>query len=48
VFIGRDVFREAGAGVGDRVEFLRRRDGTIGWIRVDDRMAPRVDSGPVK
>src|SRR5262249_55025186 len=39
-FYGKDVaYATAGAYVGSPYEFIRKSDGTIGWIRVNGRVA---------
>jgi CubicO group peptidase (beta-lactamase class C family) len=41
-FHARDRFIGLGTVRGERVEFLRRSDGTVGWIRVTGRIARRL------
>lgn len=41
-FVARDRLIRVGTGTGEHVEFLRRADGTIGWIRLAGRIARQV------
>lgn len=41
-FYAPDQVIGVGPAQGDRMEFLRRTDGTVGWVRANGRLAKRV------
>lgn len=45
-FYAKDRIIGQGPVQGDRAEFIRRSDGSVGWIRVGGRVAPRVAPRP--